>query len=142
MTYSYEMRPAQGLDAQHLDTANILDDVTLDARIIPSPDYERRSTSAWHAKLNAAPDAATIYRGIIREWLTYCYDADHAVFSLRLCGLISEPYTGDPYDLMADAAFAEFGPVALPEPVSGHIQQGYANPDLVAALAPVRKAGA
>src|SRR5690606_14061813 len=119
--YTGELCPAQDLPEQYLDSANILDDVTLDATIIPSEAYRQRSTSAWYAKLDAAPDSATIYRGIIREWLTYCYDADHAVFSLHLCGLISEPYTGDPYDLMADAAFAEFGPVALPEPISGHI---------------------
>jgi len=115
------MRPAQGLDAQYLDTANILDDMTLDARIIPSPDYERRSTSAWQAKLNAAPTAADNRRTIIQDWLDEIYDSDHAVFLFRLFKLHIGAYRGSSYDLMAHAAVDEFGYVRLPERVTAPI---------------------
>ncbi|HKJ63550.1 MAG TPA: hypothetical protein VKA94_16395, partial [Hyphomicrobiales bacterium] len=127
----------------NLATVNIsiLDDETLDAAIIDSPAYERRSTSAWQAKVNAAPSASYIYRGIIWEWLKSCYDAEYAIFLLRVCGLLTAPYTGDPYDLMAEAAETEFPGEPLPERLTAPIQPDYANPDLVAALAPARTAG-
>ncbi len=115
--HSAELRQDQ---EPYLDS-NILDDITLDARIIPSPDYERRSTSAWQAKLNAAPTAADNRRTIIRDWLDQVYDADHAIYLFRLFKLHIGAYRGSSYDLMAHAAVTEFGPVALPERVTAPI---------------------
>jgi hypothetical protein len=117
MTYSYEMRPAQG----HLDSANILTDKVLDASIIESPEYERRSTSAWRTKLNAAPTARDNRRTIITDWLDQVYDADHAIYLFRLFKLSIGTYRGSSYELMAHAAVTEFGAVALPERVTAPI---------------------
>lgn len=103
-------------DERTFGTANILSDSVLGAEIIDSPNYERRSTSAWQAKLNAAPDPKIAYHGIIEEWRTGCYAADIAVRWLQAYRLLTAPYTGDPYELMCRAAYDEFGPVALPEP--------------------------
>ena len=87
----------------NFDAGNILDDITLDARIIPSPAYERRSTT------------------IIRDWLDQVYDADHAIFLFRLFKLPIGAYRGSSYDLMAHAAVSEFGAVRLPESLSAPI---------------------
>jgi len=101
----------------NLATVNIsiLDDDTLDARIIPSPDYERRSTSAWQPKLNAAPDEKIALHAIINEWLTGCYDARIALGWLYALQLLQEPQEADCYETMCSIAFFELGPVALPE---------------------------
>lgn len=133
----------QGNIKTNVDTVNIsiLDDVTLDATIVPSERYERRSTSAWHAKLNAAPDEKIALHAIINEWLTGCYDEEIAVRWLHALQLLQEPQEADCYETMCNLAFFELGPVALPERVTGHIPSGYANPDLVAALAPARAQG-
>jgi hypothetical protein len=117
MTYNAELRQVQ----DNLDAANILTDVTLDATIIPSEEYERRSTSAWQAKLNAAPTARDNRRTIITDWLTQVYDADHAIYLFRLFKLHIGSYRGSSYELMAHAAGAEFGAVRLPERVTGTI---------------------
>jgi hypothetical protein len=111
----------QGYNEAALDTVNILDDVTLDATIIPSEEYERRSTSAWQAKLNAAPTARDNRRTIITDWLDQVYDADHAIYLFRLFKLHIGAYRGSSYELMAHAAVTEFGAVALPERVTGPI---------------------
>jgi hypothetical protein len=140
--YNRKSYSAQALDELPLDTVNIGadgDDFTaIDIGPKLAPPEQRQ---ALFARFNAAPDAKFIYRGIIREWITSCYSAKHAVFSLRVCGLIADPYTGDPYDLMSRAAETEFPGVALPERVSAPIQPEYVNPDLVAALAPARTVG-
>jgi hypothetical protein len=115
--HSAELRQDQ---EPYLDS-NILDDALLDARIIPSPDYERRSTSAWQAKLNAAPTARDNRRTIIRDWLDEIYDADHAIYLFRLFKLHIGSYRGSSYELMAHAAVTEFGAVALPERVTAPI---------------------
>jgi len=101
----------------NLATVNIsiLDDETLDAAIIDSPAYERRSTSAWQAKVNAAPTAADNRSTIIRDWLDQVYDADHAIYLFRLFKLPIGAYRGSSYDLMAHAAVSELGAVRLPE---------------------------
>ena len=117
MVYSEQLRQVQ----DNLDAANILTDVTLDATIIPSEDYERRSTSAWQAKLNAAPTARDNRRTIIRDWLDQVYDADHAIYLFRLFKLHIGSYRGSSYELMAHAAVTEFGAVALPERVTAPI---------------------
>lgn len=105
----------QAPNERMLDSVNILDDATLDARIIPSPDYERRSTSAWQAKLNAAPDEKIAIHAIINEWLTGCYDEEIAVGWLYALKLLQEPQEADCYETMCNIAFFELGPVALPE---------------------------
>lgn len=107
----------------NLATVNIsiLDDETLDAAIIDSPAYERRSTSAWQAKVNAAPDEKLALHGIINEWLTGCYDADIAVGWLYALRLLQEPQDAYCYEVMSNLAFFEFGPVALPERLSAPI---------------------
>jgi hypothetical protein len=117
MTYNAELRQVQ----DNLDAANILTDVTLDATIVPSEQYERRSTSAWQAKLNAAPTARDNRHTIIRDWLDEIYDADHAIYLFRLFKLHIGSYRGSSYELMAHAAVTEFGAVALPERVTGTI---------------------
>ncbi|HEU4341477.1 MAG TPA: hypothetical protein VFU31_07895 [Candidatus Binatia bacterium] len=116
--YSPELRQVQ---EQYLDSANILDDALLDARIIPSPDYERRSTSAWQAKLNAAPDSSVTLHAILNEWLTGCYDEEIAVKWLYALRLLSGPQEADCYETMCNFAFFELGPVALPERVTAPI---------------------
>ncbi len=93
------------------------------------------------AKFNAAPTPRDNRRTIIRDWLDQVYDADHAIYLFRLFKLHIGAYRGSSYDLMAHAAVTEFGAVALPERVTAPIQHGYANPDLVAALAPARAQG-
>jgi hypothetical protein len=113
--YSAIEHDVQGNIEADVYTVNILDDVTLDARIIPSEEYERRSTSAWQAKLNAAPTARDNRRTIIRDWLDQVYDADHAIYLSRLFKLHIGSYRGSSYELMAHAAAVEFGAVALPE---------------------------
>lgn len=118
MVYNAELRQTQD---PYLDTANILDDVTLDARIIPSPDYERRSTSAWQAKLNAAPDSSVTIHAILNEWLTGCYDEEIAIGWLHALQLLQEPQEADCYEAMCNLAFFELGPVALPERVTATI---------------------
>lgn len=58
------------------------------------------------------------YHAIIHEWRTGCYDANAAVSWLCAYGLLTEPYSGDPFQLMLDSALIEFGAVELPERVS------------------------
>lgn len=105
----------QGNIKTDLSSVNILDDVTLDARIIPSPDYERRSTSAWQAKINAAPDSSVTLHAILNEWLTGCYDEEIAVGWLYALRLLPWPQEADCYEVMCNITFFELGPVALPE---------------------------
>jgi hypothetical protein len=115
--HSRELRQDQ---EPYLDS-NILNDITLDATIIPSEEYERRSTSAWQAKLAAAPTARDNRLTIIRDWLDEIYDADHAIYLFRLFKLPIGTYRGSSYELMAHAAAVEFGAVALPERVTAVI---------------------
>ena len=115
MTYTRYSQALQEPENNQVDSVNILSDETLDAAIIDSPAYERQSTSAWQAKLNAAPTARDNRRTIIRDWLDQVYDADHAIFLFRLFKLHIGAYRGSSYDLMAHAAVSEFGAVRLPE---------------------------
>jgi hypothetical protein len=92
--------------------------------------------------MDAAPARIAIKRAIIEEWRTGCYDADTAIYWLGAFRLLRTPYRGDTYELMCRAAEAEFGAVELPKRVTAPIQHGYANPDLLKALAPVREGGA
>jgi hypothetical protein len=121
--YSAIEHDVQGNIKTNLDAVNItiLDDITLDATIVDSDAYERRSTSAWQAKLNAAPTARDNRRTIIRDWLDQVYDADHAIYLFRLFKLHIGAYRGSSYELMAHAACSEFGAVELPERVTAAI---------------------
>lgn len=117
MTYSYEMRQAQGHATQYHDTANILDLADPEnATIVDSDEYHRRSTSAWQDKLNAAPDEKIALHAILNEWLTGCYDEEIALGWLHALQLLSGPQEADCYEAMCNLAFFELGPVALPEP--------------------------
>jgi hypothetical protein len=129
LPYSAIEHDVQGHNKTDLGTVNILDSVTREpldddladpdnyfaSKIMPSEEYERRSTSAWQAKLAAAPTARDNRRTIIRDWLDQVYDADHAIYLFRLFKLHIGSYRGSSYELMAHAAVSEFGAVALPE---------------------------
>lgn len=104
----------QAFDEPPVEAVNVLD--ALDATIVPSSEYRRRETSAWRAKLNAAPNTSeTILHGIINEWLTGCYDEEIAVGWLYALRLLPDAVDADFYELMSRLAFSELGPVALPE---------------------------
>lgn len=108
-SYSGELRRDQ-------DQAGILNlGDPANATIVPSPKYRRRETSAWKAKVDAAPTARDNRRTIISDWLDQVYDANHAIYLFSLFKLYIGSHSGDPYDLMAHAACSEFGAVELPE---------------------------
>lgn len=122
MTYTHNSQALQEPDFNQVDSVNILSDPALDATIVPSSEYRRRETSAWRAKLNAAPNSSeTILHGIINEWLTGCYDEEIAVGWLYALRLLPDAVDADFYELMSRLAFSEFGPVALPERLTAPI---------------------
>ena len=106
--YSEELRQYQDLGIFDLSDPD-------NATIVASPEYRRRETSAWRAKVDAAPTARDNRRTIISDWLDQVYDADHAIYLFRLFRLHIGPYSGNSYDWMAHAACSEFGAVELPE---------------------------
>lgn len=103
------MCPAQGLDAQQLDTVNIenFEDLSEDQIV--------------RHKNNITIIKRRVKRAVVDEWLTSCYDADDAVRMLVDSGVLRRHPGCDPYELMARAADVEFPGRALPEPVTAPI---------------------
>jgi len=53
-----------------------------------SPEYRRRETSAWKAKVNSAASPEFIRDSILDEWHNGCYNALEAIFWLQTLGII------------------------------------------------------
>lgn len=112
----------QGNNGADVDVVNISTDPE-SLEVIPigldhGPAEQKR---ALFARFSAAPDEKLALHAIINEWLTGCYDEEIAVRWLYALQLLQEPHDADCYEVMSHLAFFEFGPVALPEPVSAPV---------------------
>lgn len=67
------------------------------------------------ARLPANPSKRHTLHAVIREWMTDCYDADEALYWIRVLKLTTPPTGVNSYEVMHRLARREFGSVRLPE---------------------------